>query len=224
MHNPLARLSGSTSGPLSETEMAALGSLHNACADVEQARAASLSHALYLKESANRVGGYVSATGFEHHAHAVKKLGEVTLQYERQVEAVLWRYASSYVVLAITVLDRLVRGQPPLAADEIRELCEEPTLGRLRAALAIPTSGLIAPSDGEAEDDLPIGSYAHTAVEEFYADLLLRDGDPKDGRALDGSCLSAVRPAGMAPFSPFSFVLTVAAQVSWEIFEFVERA
>ncbi|MCZ4119714.1 hypothetical protein [Streptomyces sp. H39-S7] len=211
------RLTGSDSSRLSEAEAEGLRSLHNACADVDEARGQALSTALHLSDSSDAIEEYVDSTGFLHHPRALSELGDATLEYERQVEAIGWRYSSAYAVLGITVLDRLVREQPPLGEDAVHLLCQEPTVGRLRAILSIPSSRLVAPSDGETEDDLPIGSYALKGLEEVRAAILSDGDDPMDEDQLDAGCLSAVRPLGVSPLGSLSFILTVATSVSWEI-------
>lgn len=224
MHFPLAGLSGTKLSPLSETEAEALRSLHNACTHLERERGSALSHALHLRESSAIVEDYVSGMGFQHHPRALKELGEAALEYERQVEALIWRYASAYAVLSITLLDRLVSKQPPLDADTAHELCQEPTLGRLCATLSIPSSRLIEPSDGEQQDDVPIGSHALAAVEEVRTQILRSGEKPMDEQALDASRLSAVRPADVTPFGlSLSFTLSVATTASWEIYHYLSH-
>lgn len=223
MQFPLTRLAGPELAPLSEAEAEALRSLHNACTHLERERGDALSHALHLRESAAIVGDYLSGTGFPQHPRALEELSEAALAYERQAEAIVWCYASAYAVLAITVLDRLVSEGPPLDADAVEELCQEPTIGRLRAALSIPSSRLIAPSDGEQQDDLPIGSHALTAVEEVRTQILGGE-KPKDEQAVDASRLSAVRPVHVTPLGlSLSFTLPVATTASWEIYKYLKR-
>ncbi|MFI9103358.1 hypothetical protein ACIGXA_22830 [Streptomyces fildesensis] len=224
MNFPLAGVSGPELAPLSETEAEALRSLHNACVHLDRERGEALSHALHLRESAAIVGDYLSGTAFPQHPRALKELSEVALAYERQAEAIVWRYASAYAVLAITVLDRLVSERPPLDADAVEELCQEPTIGRLRAALSIPSSRLIAPSDGEQQDEVPIGSHALTAVEEVRAEVLHSGEKAMDEQAVDASRLSAVRPVHVTPLGlSLSFTLPVATTASWEIYKYLKR-
>ncbi|MEU3463821.1 hypothetical protein ABZ721_28210 [Streptomyces sp. NPDC006733] len=212
----LARLSGS--------EVQALRSLHHATAELDEARSLVLSQALHLSDSAEAIEEYVGATGFPHHPNALSELGEAALEHERKVEALVWRYASAYAVLGITVLERLVRREPPLDADAVHLLCQEPTLGHLRACLSIPSSRLLPPSDGEVEDDLPIGSYALRALEELRAETLGSRDHPMDQATFDAGRLGAVHALGVEPLQSLSFITTVATSTSWQIYEFLDRA
>lgn len=74
---------------------------------------------------------------------AVHEITSGASDYERHTALTAWRYAASTAVLGITVLERVAKAEPPLTASAVKELCQEPALGRLREALSVPAAGVL---------------------------------------------------------------------------------
>ncbi|MFI1169613.1 hypothetical protein ACH4UM_40240 [Streptomyces sp. NPDC020801] len=104
---------------------------------------------------------------FQHYEEALHKIGDGAHDYERHAALMTWRYAASAAVLGITVLERVARAKPPLTASVVEQLCQEPTLGRLREALSVPAAGFLPARERSFRDE-------RTEMAERWADL--RDG------------------------------------------------
>nr|WTB34825.1 hypothetical protein OG781_39875 [Streptomyces sp. NBC_00830] len=83
---------------------------------------------------------------FRYQDDAVGEIVHGAYDYERHTALTAWRYAAAAAV-GITVLERQATGKPPLTASAVRELCHEPTLGRLRDALSVPTAQFLPDND-----------------------------------------------------------------------------
>ncbi|MFJ4576779.1 hypothetical protein ACIP4W_36345 [Streptomyces sp. NPDC088846] len=130
-------------GPLTTTELEALRSLNAAfqTARQEWQSAATLWDRLH---SAGDVAAlHEMRTAFEFHQEAVLEIARGATAYERHAALTAWHYTAAAVVLGVAVLQRLAEAQPPLDDATVQELCQEPTLGRLREALSVPVAELL---------------------------------------------------------------------------------
>lgn len=82
-------------------------------------------------------------TTFPFYGQAVQEIASGADAYERHVALTAWRYTAAAVALGVTVLQRIAEARPPLTAMTVKELCQEPTLGRLHAALSMPVADLL---------------------------------------------------------------------------------
>ncbi len=98
---------------------------------------------------------------------AVDAIGNRADGFERHTALITWRYTASAAVLGITVLERVARAKPPLTASVVEELCQEPTLGRLREALSVPAADFLPAREHGLRDE-------RKEMTERWADL--RDG------------------------------------------------
>ncbi|WP_331725555.1 hypothetical protein OG596_38475 (plasmid) [Streptomyces sp. NBC_01102] len=130
-------------GPLTTTELEALRSLNAAfqTAQHEWQSAATLWDRL---DNASDVAElHETQTAFQFHQEAVLEIARGATAYERHAALTAWQYSAAAVVLGVTVLQRLAEAKPPLDDATIQELCQEPTLGRLHQALAVPVADLL---------------------------------------------------------------------------------
>jgi hypothetical protein len=138
-------------GPLTTTELGALRSLNAAslAARYELQSASALWDR--LESGADVADVYEASTTFPFYGQAVQEITHGANAYERHVALIAWRYTAAAVVLGVTVLQRVVEAKPPLTAAAVKELCREPTLGRLHAALSVPVADLLP----EREHEIP---------------------------------------------------------------------
>lgn len=101
---------------------------------------------------------------FQHYEEALHKIGNGAHDYERHAALLTWRYAAAAAVLGITVLERVALAKPPLTASVVEELCQEPTLGRLREALSVPAADFLPDRERSFRDE-------RTELAERWADL-----------------------------------------------------
>ncbi|QJT06345.1 hypothetical protein G9272_43580 [Streptomyces asoensis] len=80
---------------------------------------------------------------FRYYEQAIHEIAGDVDDYERKTGLTTWRYAASATVLGVTVLERIARAKPPLTATAVEELCQEPTLGRLREALSVSAADFL---------------------------------------------------------------------------------
>lgn len=159
-------------GPLTTTELGALRSLN----------AASLT-ARYELQSAKVLwdrlegGGDVAdvhdvTTMFPFYGQAVQEIAHGAAAYERHVGLVAWRYTAAAVVLGVTVLQRVVEAKPPLTAATVEELCQEPTLSRLHAALSVPVADLLPKREHKFLDQRTRAAQLWTQVRDGVDDAI----------------------------------------------------
>lgn len=68
-------------------------------------------------------------------SNVLDALSDSTYQQARHAGELWYTHTAAYTVLGIAILDRLTSDQPPLTVEHLVELCREPTVGQLRAAL-----------------------------------------------------------------------------------------
>ncbi|MDX2557650.1 hypothetical protein [Streptomyces stelliscabiei] len=155
-------------GTLTTIELEALRSLHAAymTARYEWQSAVAIWDRLYTALDLTELGA-PERPPFQHYEEALHKVGNGAHAYERHAALITWRYAASAAVLGITVLERVARAKPPLTASAVEELCQEPTLGRLRDALSVPAADFLPDQERSFRDE-------RKEMTERWADL--RDG------------------------------------------------
>ncbi|WP_327349037.1 hypothetical protein [Streptomyces europaeiscabiei] len=138
--------------PLTALGIEALRALHVTLQDLrhEYDSALALTQRCYRLEENAEV--YTHGRALTHHPEALHRLYTLADHYERGVGLLTWRHAGAAAVLGTSLLDRLVGGRPALTAAAVSELCEEPTLGRLRDALSIPCTDLLVARDLDWRD------------------------------------------------------------------------
>ncbi|AUY53767.1 hypothetical protein [Streptomyces sp. CB01881] len=82
-------------------------------------------------------------TRFAFEVEAFRGLASAAVRCADELEVLLWRYASAFTVLGISILERLAAGGPPLSEAVVGRLCEEPTLAEFERAVAVPVDGLL---------------------------------------------------------------------------------
>lgn len=129
-------------GPLTRIELEALRSLNAGflTARYEWQSAGAVWDRL---QSAGDVAELHEGQAFPFYSQAVNEIARGATAYERHAALTAWRYTAAAVVLGVTVLQRLAEAKPPLTTTTVEELCEEPTLGRLHAALSVPVADLL---------------------------------------------------------------------------------
>ncbi|EST17881.1 hypothetical protein [Streptomyces roseochromogenus] len=90
---------------------------------------------------------------FRYYEEAVHEIASGASDYERHTALAAWRYAASAAVLGVTVLERVAQAKPPLTASTVEELCQEPTLGRLREALSVPAADFLPDRERSFRDE-----------------------------------------------------------------------
>ncbi|MEU2181018.1 hypothetical protein [Streptomyces thermolilacinus] len=130
-------------GPLTTIELGALRSLNAAflTARYEMQSASALWDR--LQSGGDVADMHEANTTFPFYGQAVQEIASGAAAYERHVALTAWRYTAAAVVLGVTVLQRVAEAKPPLTAKAVEELCQEPTLGRLREALSVPVADLL---------------------------------------------------------------------------------
>jgi hypothetical protein len=130
-------------GSLTTTELEALRSLNAAflTARYEWQSAVTLWDRLASADDVAEL--HETQTSFPFYGQAVHEIASGATAYERHTALTAWRYTAAAVVLGVTVLQRLAEAKPPLTAALVEELCQEPTLGRLHAALSVPVADLL---------------------------------------------------------------------------------
>lgn len=130
-------------GPLTTIELGALRSLNAAflTARYELQSASALWDR--LQSGGDVADMHEANTTFPFYGQAVQEIASGAAAYERCVALTAWRYTAAAVVLGVTVLQRVAEAKPPLTAKTVEELCQEPTLGRLREALSVPVADLL---------------------------------------------------------------------------------
>lgn len=124
---------------LGEAEYRALAAMHGTVNGLHAEWQSALTlelrfmYAADAAEGSSREGGAALQLGYQ----IARELNRASFEFVQAVEVLLWRTASAYAVLGIIVLDRLVAGRPPLLEAVLEELCEEPMLGGLEAAVRI---------------------------------------------------------------------------------------
>ncbi|MDX3136996.1 hypothetical protein PV367_46060 [Streptomyces europaeiscabiei] len=155
-------------GTLTTIELEALRSLHGAymTARYEWQSAVAIWDRLYTALDLTELRAQ-ERPPLRYYEEALHEIGNGAHEYERRMALITWRYAASAAVLGITVLERVARAKPPLTASVVKELCQEPTLGRLREALAVPAADFMPARERSFGDE-------RKEMAERWADL--RDG------------------------------------------------
>lgn len=96
-----------------------------------------------LSNTSSAVQLTTATTPFPFHKNAVDEIVGGVNAYERHTALTAWRYTAAALVLGVAVLQRIAEEEPPLTAAVVEELCQEPTLGRLHKALAVPVADLV---------------------------------------------------------------------------------
>ncbi|MFG3429450.1 hypothetical protein [Streptomyces californicus] len=130
-------------GPLASYELEAMRSLSSAflTARYEWQMACTMWDRLYTAGETAALRR--SPASFSFFEEAVGRLASGVRDYERQAALVAWRYTAASLVLGVAVLRRIAEGKPPLTVTGVEELCQEPTLGQLHAALSVPVADLV---------------------------------------------------------------------------------
>lgn len=139
--------------PLTTAELEALRSLNAASVTARYEWQSACTLWDRLQSAGDVAELYEAHTMFPFNREA---LGEVTTgvtAYERHVALIAWRYTAAAVVLGVTVLQRVAEAKPPLMAATVRELCQEPTLGRLHEALSVPVADLVPERENGLADE-----------------------------------------------------------------------
>ncbi|MBD0735725.1 hypothetical protein [Streptomyces sp. CBMA29] len=130
-------------GPLTTTELGALRSLNAAVLTARYELQSASAQWDRLTSGSDVADVHEASTTFPFYGQAVQEIAHGATAYERHVALIAWRYTAAAVVLGVTVLQRVVEAKPPLTAATVQELCQEPTLGRLHAALSVPVADLL---------------------------------------------------------------------------------
>jgi hypothetical protein len=139
--------------PIGVDELEALKALACASSDLRHEFTSAQALADRLASLTGTAENYSAGGAFLFHEEALDKAHGAGLRYEFEIGLAAWRWLSAYAVLGLSVLARVVRGEPPLAAVVVRELCEEPTLGTLHQVLTLPIDELlVARNDGTSRD------------------------------------------------------------------------
>lgn len=141
-------------GTLTTIELEALRSLHGAFLTARYEWQSAV--AVWDRLSAARdLADLRAAEGppFRYYEEAIHEIASDVDDYERKTALIAWRYAASTVVLGITVLERVAQAKTPLTASAVEELCQEPTLGRLREALSVPAADFLPARDRSFRDE-----------------------------------------------------------------------
>ncbi|MFI1734522.1 hypothetical protein ACH40E_35990 [Streptomyces acidicola] len=141
-------------GSLTTIELEALRSLHGAymTARYEWQSAVAVWDRLYTARDLAELRA-TDRPPLRYYEKALHEIGNGVHDYERHAALVTWRYAASAAVLGITVLERVAQAKPPLTASVVEELCQEPTLGRLREALSVPAADFLPDRERSFRDD-----------------------------------------------------------------------
>ncbi|WP_327138213.1 hypothetical protein OG585_47435 (plasmid) [Streptomyces sp. NBC_01340] len=141
-------------GTLTTIELEALRSLHGAflTARYEWQSAVAVWDRLYTALDLAELRA-TERPPFQHYEEALHKIGNGAHDYEHRTALITWRYAASAAVLGITVLERVAQAKPPLTASTVEELCQEPTLGRLREALSVPAAAFLPDRERSFRDE-----------------------------------------------------------------------
>ncbi|MEU3620469.1 hypothetical protein ABZ725_50690 [Streptomyces sp. NPDC006872] len=155
-------------GTLTTIELEALRSLHAAymTARYEWQSAVAVWDRLYTARDLADLRA-TEQPPFRYYEEAVEEIASDASDYERHTALLTWRYAASAAVLGITVLERVARAKPSLTASTVEELCQEPTLGRLRDALSVSAADFLPDRERSFRDE-------RKEMAERWADL--RDG------------------------------------------------
>ncbi|MEU5136944.1 hypothetical protein [Streptomyces californicus] len=131
------------SGPLTGYELEAMRSLSTAflTARYEWQTACTMWDRLHAAGETAALGR--APASFSFHEEAVGRLASGVGGYERHAALVAWRYTAAALVLGVAVLRRIAEDKPPLTVTGVEELCQEPTLGQLHAALSVPVPDLV---------------------------------------------------------------------------------
>lgn len=135
---------------------------------------------------------------FAFEVEAFRGLGSAAFRCADEVEVLLWRYASAWAVLGISILERLKAGGPPLSDEVVERLCEEPTLAEFERAVAVPVDGLLSREEEHLkryrEDRRKLLDLVEIAYE-CLGDTILED--PMDRATAAGARLSVDHPKRM---------------------------
>ncbi|MFZ3562784.1 hypothetical protein [Streptomyces sp. BH055] len=141
------------------------------------------------------------------YAHTVKELATLASRHDDQVSAVAWRHASARLVLGISLLDRLLRGAPPLTVETIGDLAAgDPTLGLLQDLLGEPLERCSAirtdlpPYEERAELRDRLAAIFTFATEDHDKARERRLGDRPQDTAWDGLLESAFSVGEQLPY------------------------
>lgn len=130
-------------GPLTTTELDALRSLNAAFQTAQHEWQSAVTLWDRLHSAGDVAALHEAQTAFQFHREAALEIARGATTYERHAALTAWRYTAAAVVLGVTVLQRLAEAKPPLGDATVQELGQEPTLGRLHAALSVPVAGLL---------------------------------------------------------------------------------
>lgn len=141
-------------GTLTTIELEALRSLHKAyiTARYEWQSAVAVWDRLYTALDLTDLRA-TEQPPFRYYDEALHEIGNGAHGYEHHTALITWRYAASAAVLGITVLERVAQAKPPLTAFTVQELCQEPTLGRLREALSVPAADFLPDREHSFRDE-----------------------------------------------------------------------
>ncbi|MFF2120219.1 hypothetical protein ACFVXH_23085 [Kitasatospora sp. NPDC058184] len=216
---------------LTEAEHGALAAMHGTVSGLHAEWRSALAVEMRLRYAADAAegrrddgdDGVAPRLDYE----VARELNGAAFEFSQAVEVLLWRTASAYAVLGITMLDRLVAGNPPLSEGVVGQLCEEPLLGAFEAAVTIPVEQLLVARDGAEQAHARKGRRRMAAlVEQAYGCLEDEALPAAAGRvAAARSRLSVAAPEGFdAPWLGYLEPLVgLARQGPYEISAFLRR-
>jgi hypothetical protein len=147
--------------PIGVEEVEALKALGCACGDL--CHEFTSAHALTdrLASLIATAESYSAGAPFDFHERALSEAYGSGARYEFEIGMAAWRWVSAYTVLGLSILARVVRGEPPLDAVVVRDLCQEPTLGTLHEVLTLPVDELLVARHDDNSHNLARESRGH---------------------------------------------------------------
>ncbi|MFE7527699.1 hypothetical protein ACFU7Y_18575 [Kitasatospora sp. NPDC057542] len=135
---------------------------------------------------------------FAFEVEAFRDLGRAAFRCADEIEVLLWRYASAFTVLGISILERLAAGGPPLSDAAVERLCEEPTLAEFERAISVPVDGLLNREEAQLNRRREERAKLLDFIEIAYECLGDTEIDnPKDRATAAGARLSVDHPKNM---------------------------
>ncbi|MET8624732.1 hypothetical protein ABZW30_13400 [Kitasatospora sp. NPDC004669] len=206
---------------LSGPEVEALAALSEAVGDLTHEWHSALAVERRARSMGDAAERRLDGAPFGFHTEALSGLYHHAFRYGREIETLLWRYASASAALGITVLDRVVTGKPPLDEESIDRLCEEPTLAELESLLRIPVDRLLGAREAgvrarEEERRRRLLDGVEAAYE-ILTDDMVEDRLDRPTAAAAQLSVAAIEGCDAPWVALLDGVLTVAGQAPYEI-------
>ncbi|MFC9431920.1 hypothetical protein [Streptomyces sp. NPDC056987] len=205
---------------LTAHEAGALRSLHVAQTELQHSYESALAASGRAQRTHEIAEIHTEGQPFTHHPEALLSLGHFAAAYEREVGMLAWRYVGAAIVLGVTVLDRLVRCRPPLTEAAVTRLCDEPTLGELRAALSIRHTRLfLARPHKERQEAEDRRQMAMRSMEGIFFNVAAVLERSENDSGIEAARLAEVNPPNMDPFyeNILEYLFALAEQLPYEI-------